>query len=170
MEYSTGPIFSTADLHDNQPDEVLVLNQQFRSFGLHDCFYGQVETLRVCSSHSAVRDMMNSPGNGRVLVVDGGGDLHTGIMGDQIGANAVRNGWAGAVLMGAVRDTFALNRLPIGVRALGTTARRCAEERKGQSGITLRIGGVIIEPGNWLYSDTDAVIVSQRELALPLRS
>jgi regulator of ribonuclease activity A len=162
-----GPSFSTADLHDDQPDDVRVLDMQFRSFGLHRCFYGKVETLRVFSSHSAVRDMMKTAGQGRVLVVDGGADLNVGIMGDQVGANAVKNGWAGAVLIGAVRDTLALNQLPIGVRALGTTAGRNAEDREGQSGITLRVGGAIIAPGDWLYADQDAVIVSKRQLTLP---
>lgn len=164
MATENGPTFSTADLHDAQPDEVQVVDLQFRSFGQHACFYGQVETLRVRSAHSAVRDMMKKPGNGRVLVVDGGADLNTGIMGDQIGANAIRNEWAGAVLIGAVRDSNALNQLPIGIKALGTTARRHGEDRDGEAGITLRIGGVIITPGDWLYADQDAVIVSRRAL------
>lgn len=159
--------FSTADLHDDQPDEVQVINLQFRCFGMHECFYGPAETLRVFSDHNAVRETMKTAGEGRILVVDGGGDLHTGIMGDQIGANAVKNGWAGAILIGAVRDTQALNQLPIGIRALGTTARRSSTERAGQRGVALRIGGVHIEPGDWLYADQDAVIVSKRPLKLP---
>ncbi len=158
--------FSTADLHDAQPDEVEVLDLQFRSFGLHECFHGPVETLRVFSDHSAVRDMMKTPGNGRVLVVDGGGDLHTGIMGDQIGANAVKNGWAGAVIVGAIRDSRILDTLPLGVRALGTAARRSSVERTGQAGVMLRIGGVCIAPCDWLYADRDAVLVARRQLSL----
>lgn len=167
MANDTGPVFSTADLHDEQPGEVEVIDLQFRSFGLHRRFFGPVETLRVFSDHSAVRDMMKSPGKGRVLVVDGGADLNTGIMGDQIGAHAVKNGWAGAVLIGAVRDTLALDRLPIGIRALGTTARRSSLERAGLSGVPLKVGGVYLSPGDWLYADEDAVLIARRQLQLP---
>jgi len=167
MADNTGPRFSTADLHDAQPDEVAVLDLQFLSFGQHRCFFGPVETLQVFSDHSAVRDAMKTPGEGRVLVVDGGTDLNTGIMGDQIGANAVKNRWAGAVLIGAVRDTMALDALPIGIRALGTTARRSNLERAGHRGLMLHVGGVCISPGDWLYADEDAVLIAKRPLSLP---
>lgn len=161
------PIFSTADLHDAQPDEVDVVNLQFRSFGRQRRFHGPVETLRVFSDHSAVREVMKTAGAGRVLVVDSGGDLGTGVLGDQIGANAVRNGWAGVIVNGAVRDSAALDGMPIGVRALGTTARRSSVERVGQQGVTVKIGGVCIAPSDWLYADADAVLVAKRRLDLP---
>lgn len=158
--------FCAADLHDEQPDDVQVIDLQFRNFGQHPCFHGQIETLRVPSDHSSVRDMMATPGNGRVLVVDAGADLTIGVMGDRIAANAVKNGWAGAVIIGAIRDSQAINALPIGVRALGTTARRSSAERAGQSGGVLRIGGVWCQPGDWLYADHDAVLISSKPLAL----
>jgi regulator of ribonuclease activity A len=166
MDNDMSTAFSTADLHDEQPEEVEVVDLQFRHFGGHKCFFGQVETLRVFSDHSAVRDMMKTPGKGRVLVVDGGADLTMGLMGDQIGANAVRNGWAGAVILGAIRDSAALDALPIGIRALGTTARRSSIERAGHAGVTLRIGRVSISPGDWLYADRDAVVIAKRQLGL----
>ena len=159
--------FSTADLHDAQPDEVDILDLQFRSFGRRRRFFGPVETLRVWADHSAVREVMKTAGNGRVLVIDGGGDLRTGVLGDQIGANAVRNGWAGVVVSGAVRDSVALDALPIGLRALGTTARRSSVERSGQQGVAVKVGGVCIVPGDWLYADEDAVLVAKRRLDLP---
>lgn len=170
MVDDTGPRFSTADIHDAQPGNVAVLDLQFRSFGKHCCFFGPVVTLRVFSDHSGVREAMKTPGEGRVLVVDGGADLSTGIMGDQIGALAVKNGWAGAVLIGAVRDSRALNALPIGIRALGTTARRSGQERVGERGGILRVGGVCISPGDWLYADEDAVLIADGPVTLPEES
>lgn len=158
--------FSTADLHDAQPDEVEVVDLQFRGFGRHGCFHGAVETLRVDRDHSAVRDMMARPGLGRVLVVDAGGDLRVGVMGDRIGASAVRNGWAGAVIVGAIRDSEALDRLELGVRALATTARRSLVEREAEAGAVLRFGGVRVAPGDWLYADRDAVLIARRPLDL----
>ena len=158
--------FQTADLHDQQPDDVQVVDLQFRNFGRHGCFHGRIETLRVFADHSAVRDIVAEPGEGRVLVVDVGGDLTTGVMGDRIAGKAVEAGWAGAVIVGVVRDSQAINRLPFGVRALGTTARRSLAGRAGQRGIALHIGGVHCEPGDWLYADEDAVIISKRPLTL----
>ena len=166
MVAETHPAFSTADLHDVQPDEVEVLDLQFRVLGRHRRFHGPVETLRVFSDHSAVRETMRTAGEGRVLVVDGGGDLRTGLLGDQIGANAVRNGWVGVVVNGAVRDSAALDQLSIGVRALATTARRSPVERAGQRGVTIKVGGVCVSPGDWLYADEDAVLVARRRLHL----
>lgn len=161
-------IFSTADLHDAQPDAVDVIDLQFRNFGGHGYFSGRVETLRVFGDHSAVRDTVAMPGEGRVLVVDAGGDLTIGVMGDRIAGRAVQEGWAGIVVVGAIRDSVAVNALPIGVRALGTTARRSSIERNGERGGEIRIGGVRVMPGDWLYADSDAVVISRTELSVPL--
>ena len=161
------PVFSTSDLHDEQPGEVDVVDLQFRRFGRYDCFCGPVETLRVFEDHSAVRDLVAEEGRGRVLVVDAGGSLRTGVMGDRIAGRAADTGWAGVVVVGAVRDSAALDRLAIGVRALGTTARRSTVEREGQRGVVLQVGGAVCRPGDWLYADLDAVLLSRRRLVLP---
>ena len=161
------PVFSTADLYDAQADEVGVIDLQFRCFGRHACFYGPIETLRVFEDHSAVRDAAALDGRGRVLVVDAGASLRIGVFGDRIGARAVERGWAGVVVVGAVRDSEALDQLDIGVRALGTTARRSSIEHPGERGVMLEIGGVTCEPGDWLYADRDAVLLSRRMLQVP---
>lgn len=161
------PAFSTSDLHDEQPGEVDVVDLQFRRFGRHQCFCGIVETLRVFEDHSAVRDMVAHEGRGRVLVVDAGGSLRIGVLGDRIAGRAVEMDWAGLVVVGAIRDSWALDQLEIGVRALGTTARRSSIEREGQRGVVLQIGGAVCRPGDWLYADHDAVLLSRRMLALP---
>ena len=158
------PDFSTADLHDAAPEAVEVVNLQFRSFGARTRFCGEVETLRVPSDHSAVRDAVTAPGRGRVLVVDSAGDLTTGVLGDRIAGRAAQEGWAGVVVIGAIRDSCAVNRLPIGVKALGTTARRSSDERPGERGVVLEFGDVRCRPGDWLYADEDAVLVSRRPL------
>lgn len=161
------PQFSTADIHDEQPDLVTVINRQFRVFGQHTCFSGPIETLRVFSDHSAVRDTVAGEGRGRVLVIDAGEDLSVGVLGDRIAALAVEHGWAGFVVFGAVRDSEALDGLPIGVRALGTTARRSSIVRAGERGTPLRVGDVRIQPGDWLYADRDAVLIGPTQLDVP---
>lgn len=158
------PAFSTSDLHDEQPGEVEVVDLQFRRFGRHACFCGPIETLRVFEDHNAVRDAVAEEGRGRVLVVDAGGSLRIGVLGDRIAGRAVATGWVGVVVVGAVRDSAALDRLAIGVRALGTTARRSSVARDGQRGAVLQIGGALCRPGDWLYADLDAVLLSRRSL------
>ena len=131
MVAEQSPAFSTADLHDAQPDNVAVVDLQFHCFGRHRLFHGPVETLRVFEDHGAVRDTVAEAGRGRVLVVDAGGSLRMGVLGDRIAERAVETGWAGLVVIGAIRDADALDQLEIGVRALGTTARRSSVEREG---------------------------------------
>ena len=155
--------FSTADLHDAQPDQVHVIDLDLRSFGSITCFYGQVETLRV-TNHHPVREMLSTPGLGRVLVVDAGHQGFVGVMGDRLASRGVQSGWAGVVVVGAIRDSGAINALPLGVRALRTTARRSLDGMPATIGGTLVVGGINVQPGDWLYADADAVIVSSQEL------
>lgn len=166
MVAEQSPAFSTADLHDAQPDDVAVVELQFHCFGRHRIFHGPVETLRVFEDHSAVRDTVAEEGRGRVLVIDAGASLRIGVLGDRIAGRAVETGWAGLVVIGAIRDGDALNQLEIGVRALGTTARRSSVERAGQRGAVLQIGGAMCQSGDWLYADRDAVLLSRRMLTL----
>ena len=167
MDARDGIMFSTADLFDQQPDSVEIIDLQFQSFGRHQYFYGPIETLCVSNDHHAVGDAAASPGHSRVLVIDCAGTPTAGLMGDRIASMAVENGWVGAVIAGLVRDSQAINQLPFAVRALGTTARRSTAQQEGQRGIQLRLGGVCLTPGDWLYADHDAIIVSKNKLEFP---
>lgn len=155
--------FSTADLHDEQPDQVRVIDLDFRCFGGSACFSGQVETLCV-TNHDPVREILSTPGLGRVLVVDAGDQGFVGVMGDRLAGRAVQSGWAGVVVVGAIRDSGAINAMPLGVRALRTTARRSLTGVPGTIGDDLVVGGIKVRSGDWLYADADAVVVSSREL------
>ena len=158
--------FSTADLHDAQPDTVDVIDLQFRAFGRRTHFWGEIDTLKVFEEHAAVRDAVAAPGGGRVLLVDGGESLRIGLLGDRIASAAIANGWAGVVVVGAIRDSAVVDGLDIGVRALGTTARRSNAERAGLRGVPVFVGGVLCRPGDFLYADRDAVLISRTALDL----
>jgi regulator of ribonuclease activity A len=154
----------TAEIHDAHPDEVAVCDAQFRSFGKRLAFAGPCATLKVHEDHIRARALCGEPGQGRVLVIDAGGSLRIGIMGDTMAALAAQNGWAGAVIFGAVRDTAAIDELDFGVKALGTTARRNYVDMGGVVDKPVAFGGVTFVPGAWVYADRDAVIVSPRRL------
>lgn len=154
--------FVTADIHDAHPDELSVVDLQFRSFGRRLCIAGPSMTVKVHEDHRRVKELAEQPGEGRILVVDGGGSLRVGLMGDMMAAAALRNGWVGAVIFGAVRDSVGIDALDFGVKALGTTARRGNLDLGGLVGAPVTLGGVIIKPGDWIYADRDAVLVSEK--------
>ena len=155
----------TADLFDAHPDRVQVMDVQFRSFGRVRAFAGPAATLHTSENHHPVQQALEEPGLGRVLVVDGEGHLTVGLMGDRLAALALKHGWAGAVLFGAVRDSAGINALEIGIKALGTAARRAWASLEGRRDITLTIAGATIHPGDWIYADEDAVLVSREPLS-----
>ena len=154
MTHTRLPQVATADLYDAHPDSLQVSTLQFRSFGQRRSFWGQAETLATFEDHTPVL------GAGRVLVVDAGGSLRVGVMGDRLAAIAADNGWAGVVINGLIRDSAGINAVDIGVKALGTTARRGWTPTEGQRGIEIGFGDLRIAPGDWVYCDEDAVMVS----------
>lgn len=160
----TEPAFSTADLYDQHHAILQVCELQFRSFGKHICFAGACVTLTTFEDHTPVLRMLESKGEGRVLVVDGQGSLRVGVMGDRLAGIGVQNGWAGVVINGVIRDSTGIDALAIGVKALGATARRGWVPGPSTSGAPLSMGGITINSGDWIYADRDCVIVAPHAL------
>jgi regulator of ribonuclease activity A len=155
--------FKTTDFCDAHED-VQVAEPQLRHFGGAARFAGQVTTLKLFEDNSLVRSALEEPGADRVLVVDGGGSLRCALVGDQIGDLAARNGWAGVVVFGCVRDSAELGRLPIGIMALATHPRRSVKRGEGQRDVPVRFLGVSFRPGQQLYADDDGLIVAEAPL------
>ncbi|MFD3688461.1 ribonuclease E activity regulator RraA [Nocardiopsis sp. NPDC058631] len=156
--------FSTADLIDDHGDTLRSCSTQFRQFGGRTVFSGRVRTVRCHEDNGLVKQVLNTPGDGAVLVVDGGGSLRSALMGDMIAAAAVDNAWAGAVILGAVRDTRALGGLDLGVKALGSNPRKSAKDGAGRLDVPVVFGDVTFVPGEWLYSDEDGIVVNTTEI------
>jgi len=156
--------FATADLCDAHPDAVKVCHAPFRNFGKVTAFHGPIRTLSVLDDNALVRQTLERPGQGAVLVVNGGGSLKRALVGDNLAKLAIDNGWAGVVVHGAVRDTAVINTMDVGVKALGTIPLRAEREAIGEIDIPTAFGGVIFTPGDWLYADADGVIVSAARL------
>jgi regulator of ribonuclease activity A len=102
---------------------------------------------------------VSSPGDGRVLVVDGGGSMRCALLGDSIAQLARGNGWAGIVLNACVRDEDALDVLGLGIRALGTCPRPSRKEGGGAVDVSVTFGQATFAPGSLLYADADGVVV-----------
>lgn len=149
----------TADLCDAQDADARVLDLPLRDFGGRIEFAGPVSTIRALEDNSRVREAVAEPGAGRVLVIDGGGSTRRSMLGDNLAAMAAKNGWAGVVVHGVIRDIQAIGQLPLGVKALGTCPRKTDKLDQGLRDVALQFGGVVIVPGEWLYADEDGVVI-----------
>ena len=161
--------FSTCDLCDLHKGDASgafrVLPPVFRDFGAVRKFCGTVATVKCFEDNSLVKAAVDSAGEGRVLVVDGGGSLRRALLGGNLAAAAARNGWAGVLIDGCVRDVAELALLPMGIRALAAMPWPTEKRNQGQSGAALQLQGVWIQPGDWLYADEDGIVLANRALA-----
>ena len=155
---------ATADLIDRYEDALQSCDLQFQQFGGRSRFSGRIRTVRCHEDNVLLRQVLSEPGAGQVLVVDGGGSLHTSLVGDVVAGLARANGWAGLVVNGAVRDVVALGGLDIGVKALGSNPRKSAKAGVGEVDVPVAFGGVRFEPGAHLYSDEDGIVVADGPL------
>ena len=149
---------TTSDLFDEHPGAASC-ETQFRQFGGVRSYSGPIATVRCHEDNVLLRRRVEEPGEGRVLVVDGGGSFRCALLGDNIAGIAVANGWAGVVVNGCVRDVTALAELPIGIKALGTNPRPSGKDGAGEIDIPVSFGGAEFTPGAVLHADDDGVIV-----------
>lgn len=152
--------FTTADLFDERGDELQSVSLQLQNLGGRARFTGPIRTVRCHRDNGLVKQLLNSPGEGAVLVVDGGGSLESALMGDLIAAAAVANGWSGVVIFGAIRDRVAVASLDLGVKAMGSNPRKSAKDGVGDVDVPLEFGGATFGPGDTLWSDEDGILVA----------
>ncbi|KQV46117.1 MULTISPECIES: ribonuclease E activity regulator RraA [unclassified Duganella] len=162
--------FATTDLCDDNPGmlddgSLQVLSPFFRHFGKRARFAGPAATLKVHEDNALVRATLETPGAGRVLVVDGGGSLRRALVGGQLGLLAQNNGWAGVIVDGCVRDSAELAECDVGIMALATHPQRSARDGVGKRDVNVQVAGVAIQPGDWIYADLDGVLVARQKLA-----
>ena len=161
--------FSTCDLCDANEDKLqdgslLALPPVLQPFGKRHAFAGPAVTLKVFEDNVLVRAALEQQGEGRVLVVDGGGSLRCALVGGNLAVLAEKNGWSGIIVNGCVRDSDEINQCDIGVRALATHPQRSIRKGLGESGIKIQIAGVAVHPDDWVYADSDGVLISRSKL------
>ncbi len=160
---------ATCDLSDRFKDAARFVLPGFRDFGAVTRFSGPVVTVKCVDDNSRVKELLATPGAGRVLVVDGAGSLRTALMGDQIAGSAVRNGWAGVVIWGCVRDVAELATLPLGIKALAAMPRASTRRDQGLAEVPVELPGVAVRPGDLLFADEDGIALLTPEQAAELK-
>jgi regulator of ribonuclease activity A len=157
---------STPDLCDQHAEIVrVVTGLHWYSYGGLRAFGGQVDTVKCFEDNSQVKERLAAPGEGRVLVVDGGGSLRHALIGDMIAERAAVNGWAGVIIHGACRDVDELAKLEIGIVTLGSVPIKSVRRGEGQLNVPVSFGGVTIKPQEFVYADGNGIIVSEKPLA-----
>jgi len=122
-------------------------------------FAGPVRTVRCFEDNALLKSMLSEPGDGAVLVVDGDASVHSALVGDVIAELARSNGWSGLIVHGAIRDAATLRGIDIGMKALGTNARKSSRTGKGECDVTVAFGGVTFAAGEIAYSDEDGIVI-----------
>ena len=134
-----------------------------RDFGGVLKFSGPASTVRCFENNPLVREALNEPGQGRVLVVDGGGSKRCALLGDNLAGLASENGWAGVVINGCLRDAEDIRAIPIGVKAIAPHPLKSSKRDPGARDVPVSFAGVTVAPGDWVYADMDGVIVGGKE-------
>jgi regulator of ribonuclease activity A len=155
---------SVPDICDDFHEELKVLDPLFSDFGGKRRFSGEIVTVKCFEDNSLVRDLVGSEGNGRVIVVDGGGSLRRALLGDLLAAKAAKNGWQGLLINGCVRDVEILETIDLGIKALNAHPVKTDKRGEGQLNVPVEFGGVRIVPGRYLYADQNGVAVAFRDL------
>lgn len=159
---------ATPDLCDAYPELVRVtVPTVTRNFGGRENFSGEIVTIKCHEDNSLVKEQAANDGRGKVMVVDGGGSLRKALLGDMIAENAVNNGWAGIIINGCIRDAAVIAGLDIGVQALGTIPLKTEKRGLGDLNVTVTFAGVDFVPGEYVYADSNGIVVSAEPLTMP---
>ena len=159
--------YLTPDLCDEYPDLVQVVEPMFNNYGLHESFGGEIVTVKCFEDNSKVKELVDTDGKGKVMVVDGGGSMRHALLGDMLAEKAAKNGWEGLIIYGCVRDVDAMMETELGVQALGTNPLKTDKRGLGDVNVTVKFGGVEFVPGQFVYADNNGVIVSPKALSMP---
>ncbi len=159
--------FLTTDLCDKHPELVRVVEPVFTNYGGKVAFGGQIVTVKCHEDNSLVRETAGTPGQGKVLVVDGGASMRRALLGDMVAANALKNGWQGFIIYGCIRDVDAIHELNLGVQALGVIPLKTEKRGIGELKVSVTFAGVTFRPGEFVYADNNGIIVSAEPLITP---
>jgi regulator of ribonuclease activity A len=157
----------TTDLCDAHPDKVSIADPiGFKDYGGTTYFSGKIHTVKCFEDNSLVRKALELNGEGQVLVIDGGASMRCALLGDMLADLALKNKWTGIIVYGCIRDSEAISKLTLGVKALNTIPLKSNKRNEGQDNITVRFAGVEFVPGNYIYCDYDGIIVAKEALVI----
>lgn len=159
--------YVTPDLCDAYPELVQVVEPMFNNYGAIDSFGGEIVTVKCHEDNSKVKELVDTDGTGKVMVVDGGGSMRHALLGDMLAEKAEKNGWEGIIVYGCIRDVDVIMETELGVQALGTNPLKTDKRGIGDINVDVKFGGVVFKPGHYVYADNNGIIVSPQALEMP---
>lgn len=159
-------MWTVPDLCDAYEGGLAVLQPIFRQYGGRTRFCGTVVTVKCFEDNSKVKWLADQDGDGRVMMVDGGGSMRASLLGDQVARAAMQHGWSGIVIYGCVRDVDELAQLDLGVQALGAFPVRTLKRDLGEIDVAVSFAGVTIYPGDFVAADHNGIVVAPEPLKL----
>ncbi len=158
--------FTTADLYDKYGDDLKVALPIFKDYGAKRIFHGPISTVKAYEDNTLVRTALEEPGEGRILIVDGDESLRCAMLGDMLAKLGMENGWSGIIVFGCIRDADVIATIDIGVKALNTNPRKSLKRGLGDRDIPVSFAGITFNAGEYVYADTDGVIVSEKKIGM----
>lgn len=156
--------YVTPDLCDQYPEVIQVVEPMFSNYGEKESFGGQIVTVKCFEDNSKVKELVDTDGTGKVMVVDGGGSLRHALLGDMLAEKAAKNGWEGLIIYGCIRDVDVIMQTYLGVQALATNPLKTEKRGLGDVDVPVKFGGVQFIPGEYVYADNNGIIVSSKKL------
>lgn len=158
---TSATVIRTSDVYDERGEEMASLTTRLENLGGHRQFHGPVRTLRCFQDNGLLKRIITTPGEGAVLVIDGGGTLDSELLGGSMAQSLADHGWAGVVIYGAVRDRHELAETALGIKALGSNPRKSAKAGTGETDVVVTIDDIEFHPGAMLYADDDGILVER---------
>jgi len=156
--------FFTADICDEHSEKVALLGAGYTNYGGASKCQGEIVTIKLNKNNSDLITLLrDEDGTGKVVVVDVDQEYFA-VVGENLMKFAHKNNYAGIVVNGYIRDTFQITDIPVALYALGTCARKSIPVTSGERNIALSFGGIDINHGDYLYADTDGVIVTANKI------
>jgi len=156
--------FKTADLCDDHSDNLVILSQNFKSYGKINSFCGKIQTVKCFNDNSKVKELVNKDGLNKVLVIDGAASKDCALLGDMLAEAASKNNWSGIIVNGCIRDSDVIANIDLGVFALTTMPVKSVKNNIGEINVEVKFMGVNFKPGDYIYADMDGIIISKKEL------
>ncbi|REL31030.1 ribonuclease E activity regulator RraA [Thalassotalea euphylliae] len=152
--------YNTSELCNIYADLIDVLEPIFSNYGGRNSFGGQVVTLKCFENNGLIREVLSQNGEGKVLVIDGGGSTRRALIDIEIAELAVENNWEGIVCYGSVRDVDAIEELDLGIQGLVSIPVGATDSDVGESDLAINFAGVTFLPDDHIYADNTGVILS----------
>ena len=154
--------FNTADLCDEH--KLSIAKPIFKLFGKNTHCHGQIKTVEAIDDNSYVKKLLQTDGNGCVMIIDGKGSHNCALVGDNLAALAFNNNWSGMIVNGCIRDSMEINRISISIKAIDLVPNKSEKKDLGKYGLDVSFAGITFRENEYIYSDPDGIVISKKKL------